>query len=74
LSLDRVACPERFELHDNVEGMGKLTGTLRCVMTTAVSFPLTAIAVTPAPEMALNAYSILHQLPPSHNESASSPT
>ena len=35
----------------------ELTGTLRCVMTTAVSFPLTAIAVTPAPEIALNAYS-----------------
>lgn len=35
----------------------RLTGTLRWVMITVVSFPLTAIEVTPAPVMALNAYS-----------------
>ena len=33
------------------------TGTFRWVMTTAVSFPLTEIAVCPEPEIALNAYS-----------------
>lgn len=36
----------------------RLTGTLRWVMITVVSFPLTAIEVTPAPVMALNAYSM----------------
>ena len=35
----------------------KLTGTFRWVITTAVSLPLTATAVTPAPEIALKAYS-----------------
>lgn len=34
-----------------------LTGTFFCVRTTEVSFPLTAIAVCPEPEIALNAYS-----------------
>jgi hypothetical protein len=33
------------------------TGTLRWVMTTAVSLPRTATAVMPDPEMALKAYS-----------------
>lgn len=33
------------------------TGTFRCVMTTAVSFPRIAIAVCPEPDIALNAYS-----------------
>jgi len=34
------------------------TGTLRCVITTHVSFPRIAIEVCPEPEMALNAYSL----------------
>lgn len=34
------------------------TGTLRWVMTTEVSFPLTEIEVCPEPEMALKAYSV----------------
>ena len=33
------------------------TGTFFCVITTAVSLPLTATAVWPEPEMALKAYS-----------------
>jgi len=33
------------------------TGTLRCVITTHVSFPRIAIEVCPEPEIALNAYS-----------------
>lgn len=36
-----------------------LTGTFRCVMTTEVSFPRTATAVCPEPEIALKAYSRL---------------
>lgn len=39
----------------------KRTGTLRWVMTTEVSFPRTATAVTPDPVIALKAYSA-HQL------------
>ena len=35
------------------------TGTFFCVITTAVSLPLTAMAVCPEPEMALNAYSVV---------------
>jgi hypothetical protein len=38
--------------------LGQHTGTLRWVMMTVVSFPLTAIDVIPAPLMALNAYSV----------------
>jgi hypothetical protein len=38
-------------------GRERHTGTLRWVMTTAVSLPRTATAVTPAPVMALKAYS-----------------
>jgi hypothetical protein len=38
-----------------------LTGTLRWVITTEVSFPLTEIEVWPEPEMALKAYSISTQ-------------
>jgi len=38
--------------------MDEHTGTLRWVITTEVSFPLTEIEVCPEPEMALNAYSV----------------
>ena len=37
------------------------TGTFFCVMTTAVSFPRTAMEVCPEPVIALNAYSTSHK-------------
>ena len=42
---------------DVIIGARELTGTLRWVMMTDVSLPLTAMAVIPEPEMALKAYS-----------------
>jgi len=58
------ACPESEYMN---KALPKIeielrTGTFRCVMTTAVSFPRIAIAVCPEPEMALNAYSRLQSM------------
>lgn len=51
------------------------TGTLRWVMTTAVSLPRTATAVIPAPEIALKAYSTLSDGLTDHTEDVcNSPT
>ena len=58
------ACPECEYMNETLPKteIELRTGTFRCVMTTAVSFPRIAIAVCPEPEMALNAYSGLQSM------------
>lgn len=56
-ALMSLSCTQHVSARERESGGHERTGTFFCVITTAVSFPRTAIDVCPEPEMALNAYS-----------------